>query len=92
MTYFCVGKYKWAALLAPVTIILEVILEMRIPLHISDIVDTGINGMRESRMLQVSAKNGANGSPTHNLRHFNGKVYGRCGCGLCLSCPKHAVL
>ena len=40
----CVGKYKWAAILAPITIILEVILETRIPLYISDIVDTGING------------------------------------------------
>ncbi len=40
----CVGKYRWAAILAPITIILEVILETRIPLYISDIIDTGING------------------------------------------------
>lgn len=40
----CVGKYKAAAILAPITIILEVILETQIPLYISDIVDTGING------------------------------------------------
>ena len=38
----CVGKYKAAAILAPITIILEVILETQIPLYISDIVDTGI--------------------------------------------------
>lgn len=40
----CVGKYKWAAILAPLMIVLEVILETRIPLYISDIVDTGIYG------------------------------------------------
>ena len=67
---FLCWEVQMGGALAPVTIILEVILEMRIPLHISDIVDTGINGMRESRMLQVSAKNGANGSPTHNLQAF----------------------
>ena len=39
-----VGKYKWPAMLAPLAIILEVILETRIPLYISDIVDKGING------------------------------------------------
>ncbi len=39
-----VGKYKWPALLAPLAIILEVVLETRIPLYISDIVDKGING------------------------------------------------
>ncbi len=53
----CVGKYKWAAILAPVTIILEVILETQIPLYISDIVDTGINGgAGVGYVLQVGGK------------------------------------
>ncbi len=53
----CVGKYKWAAILAPVTIILEVMLETRIPLYISDIVDNGINGGGGiSYVLEVGGK------------------------------------
>lgn len=37
-----VGKYKYAAFLAPITIIVEVILEINIPLEMSRIVDEGI--------------------------------------------------
>ncbi|MBE6936743.1 MAG: ABC transporter ATP-binding protein [Ruminococcaceae bacterium] len=53
----CVGKYKWAAILAPVTIIFEVLLETTIPLYISDIIDTGINGgAGVGYVLQVGGK------------------------------------
>lgn len=38
----CVKKYWWAALLSPVTVIIEVLLEVRIPVLMSQIVDTGI--------------------------------------------------
>ena len=38
----CVKKYWWAALLSPVTVIIEVLLEVRIPMLMSQIVDTGI--------------------------------------------------
>ena len=38
----CVKKYWWAALLSPLTVIIEVLLEVRIPMLISQIVDTGI--------------------------------------------------
>ena len=35
-------KYWWAALLSPLTVIIEVLLEVRIPMLMSQIVDTGI--------------------------------------------------
>ena len=38
----CVKKYWWAALLSPLTVIIEVLLEVRIPMLMSQIVDTGI--------------------------------------------------
>uniref|UniRef100_UPI003FEF059A ABC transporter ATP-binding protein n=1 Tax=Candidatus Fimivicinus sp. TaxID=3056640 RepID=UPI003FEF059A len=38
----CVKKYWWAVLLSPVTVIIEVLLEVRIPMLMSQIVDTGI--------------------------------------------------
>ena len=37
----CVKKYWWAALLSPLTVIIEVLLEVRIPMLMSQIVDTG---------------------------------------------------
>ena len=38
------GKYKWFALLSPLAIILEVLIEVTIPLLMSVIVDCGISG------------------------------------------------
>jgi ATP-binding cassette subfamily B multidrug efflux pump len=38
----CVKKYWWAVLLSPLTVIIEVLLEVRIPMLMSQIVDTGI--------------------------------------------------
>ena len=38
----CVKKYWWAALLSPLTVIIEVLLEVRIPMLMSQIMDTGI--------------------------------------------------
>lgn len=38
----CVKEYWWAALLSPLTVIIEVLLEVRIPMLMSQIVDTGI--------------------------------------------------
>lgn len=38
----CVKKYWWAALLSPLTVIIEVLLEVRVPMLMSQIVDTGI--------------------------------------------------
>lgn len=40
----CVGKYKWPAILSPVFISLEVVMEIFIPLLMSKIIDVGING------------------------------------------------
>ncbi len=38
------GKYKWFALLSPLSIVLEVLIEVTIPLLMSVIVDCGISG------------------------------------------------
>ena len=38
------GKYKWFALLSPLAIVLEVLIEVTIPLLMSVIVDCGISG------------------------------------------------
>lgn len=38
----CVKKYWWAVLLSPLTVIIEVLLEVRIPMLMSQIVDIGI--------------------------------------------------
>ncbi len=40
----CVGKYKKQALIAPLCVILEVILEIFVPFLMSKIIDVGING------------------------------------------------
>ena len=40
----CVGKYKWPAILSPVFISLEVVMEIFIPVLMSRIIDVGING------------------------------------------------
>ncbi len=38
----CVGKYKWYALVTPLLVMCEVVLEVRIPFLMSEIIDTGI--------------------------------------------------
>jgi ATP-binding cassette subfamily B multidrug efflux pump len=38
----CLGKYKWYAVLTPVTVIGEVLLEIYIPFLMSKIIDVGI--------------------------------------------------
>ena len=38
----CVGEYKWHAIFAPITIGLEVLLEIFIPFLMSKIIDVGI--------------------------------------------------
>ncbi|MBR7143178.1 MAG: ABC transporter ATP-binding protein [Clostridia bacterium] len=41
----CVGKYKIHAILAPITVIVEVLLEVMIPLLMANIINKGIHGV-----------------------------------------------
>ena len=51
----CVKKYWWAALLSPLTVIIEVLLEVRIPMLMSQIVDTGITNQDLQYVVNMCA-------------------------------------
>ncbi len=55
----CVKKYWWAALLSPLTVILEVLLEVRIPMLMSQIVDTGITNQDLQYVVNMGVQIGA---------------------------------
>ena len=52
----CVKKYWWAALLSPLTVIIEVLLEVRIPMLMSQIVDTGITNQDLQYMVNMGVQ------------------------------------
>lgn len=52
----CVKKYWWAALLSPLTVIIEVLLEVRIPMLMSQIVDTGITNQDLQYVVNMGAQ------------------------------------
>ena len=55
----CVKKYWWAALLSPLTVIIEVLLEVRIPMLMSQIVDTGITNQDLQYVVNMGVQMGA---------------------------------
>lgn len=52
----CVKKYWWAALLSPLTVIIEVLLEVRIPMLMSQIVDTGITNQDLQYVVNIGVQ------------------------------------
>lgn len=52
----CVKKYWWAALLSPLTVIIEVLLEVRIPMLMSQIVDTGITNQNLQYVVNMGVQ------------------------------------
>lgn len=49
----CLGKYKLHAVLAPVTVIIEVLLEIYIPFLMSKIIDVGIKNMDIAYVVKI---------------------------------------
>ncbi len=49
----CLGKYKLHAVLAPVTVILEVLLEILIPFLMAKIIDVGIKNMDVAYVVKI---------------------------------------
>lgn len=51
----CIGQYKWPTILAPLTVILEVALEVTIPWVMAQIVDVGIANQDMNYILKMGA-------------------------------------
>lgn len=78
-----VREYKKQSVLAPVLVILEVLMEVLIPLEMAKIIDVGIANGDMSYIIQRGVILGCNGNAFPVLRRTGRKYGGSCSSRIC---------
>ena len=78
-----IREYKRESILAPVFVILEVLMEVLIPLQMAKIIDVGIQERRLVLYHHDGCRSGCHGNARPVFRRYGRKICGSCSGRIC---------